>query len=190
MNRTTFISFAAETTDSTGGPILDFDGNKATPFAYGAGHVNPNKAMDPGLVYDLSFEDYMAYICSRGYNQSIIDEIIKPRKYKCPESFNIADFNYPSIAIPNLNGSLTVARRVKNVGSPTCSYKATITEIKGVSTLVEPSTLDFTKTGEEKTFEVTFNVEGNDKPKGYVFGELIWSDGSHNVKSPIAVKPQ
>jgi hypothetical protein len=27
---------------------------KATPFDYGAGHMRPKRAMDPGLVYDLT----------------------------------------------------------------------------------------------------------------------------------------
>lgn len=156
--------------------------------------MNPNSALDPGLVYDLGPGDYLAYLCGLGYNQSIIDLFTQPKEpFKCPGPFNIADFNYPSIAVPNLvNGSMTVSRRLKNVGTPTCTYKAQITEIVGVSAAVEPITLNFTKYGEELTFKITFSVKGNDKPVAtdYVFGELVWSDGFHNVKSTIAVKLQ
>jgi hypothetical protein len=36
---------------------------KATPFDYyGAGHMRPNRAMDPGLVYDLTTDDYLGFL--------------------------------------------------------------------------------------------------------------------------------
>lgn len=130
----------------------------------------------------------MGYICDRGYNQSTIDLFTAPKKFTCPKSFNLADFNYPSIAVPKLNGTITFTRKVKNVGAANSTYKARTSEITGVSTIVEPSILNFTKYGEEKTFKVAFSVKGDDKPTDYGFGELVWSDGFHDVRSPIAVK--
>ena len=35
----------------------------ADPFDYGAGHVDPNKAVDPGLTYDVGLFDYLIASC-------------------------------------------------------------------------------------------------------------------------------
>ncbi|GFZ18364.1 hypothetical protein Acr_27g0001030 [Actinidia rufa] len=64
---------------------------------------------------------------------------------------------------------------------------AHIREPQGVSVLVEPKTLRFDKIGEEKNFKLTIKAKRNGLPKGYVFGELHWSDGHHQVRSPIVV---
>lgn len=183
------VSCTAFTEDANKQPILDFNGAKATPFAYGSGHVNPNRAMDPGLVYDLAIEDYLAYICNRRQQKDIVKIFaLDPEKYSCPQSFDVANFNYPSIAIPDLTDSVTVTRKLKNVGAPG-TYKAQVAEIPGIEVNVEPNSLNFTEVGEEKKFKVTFTPEENVKPNNdYVFGELIWSDGTHEVRSPIALK--
>ncbi|KAH7575257.1 hypothetical protein JRO89_XS02G0071400 [Xanthoceras sorbifolium] len=48
--------------DNANGIIIDMVTEIAgTPLDFGAGHVNPNKAMDPGLVYDIEVEDYINY---------------------------------------------------------------------------------------------------------------------------------
>ncbi|KAF1870755.1 hypothetical protein Lal_00025623 [Lupinus albus] len=39
----------------------------STPWAHGAGHVDPQKALSPGLVYDASADDYITFLCSLNY---------------------------------------------------------------------------------------------------------------------------
>ena len=36
--------------------------NDYSPFNWGAGHVDPNKAVDPGLVYDSNLADWLAFL--------------------------------------------------------------------------------------------------------------------------------
>ncbi|XP_038678469.1 subtilisin-like protease SBT5.3 [Tripterygium wilfordii] len=180
------IMTTATTADNTNQFIQNPFFKKATPFNYGAGHVQPNLAADPGLVYDLQINDYLNFICAHGYNESFIRKIYgKP--YACPKSISIANFNYPSITVPDLESSITITRRVKNVGSPG-TYRATIEAANGLSISVTPTILVFDAIGQEKSFSVTLESKIKNEPKEYVFGNLVWSDGKHNVRSPLVVK--
>ncbi|KAL6202523.1 hypothetical protein ACLB2K_026231 [Fragaria x ananassa] len=58
----------AYTLDNSGNKIKDLaNGGESTPFVHGAGHVDPNRALNPGLVYDIDVNDYVAFMCSIGY---------------------------------------------------------------------------------------------------------------------------
>ncbi|GER29644.1 subtilase [Striga asiatica] len=60
--------------DITGNRIRDeFVANElASLLAMGAGQVDPNRALNPGLVYDLSRHDYLNLICSMDLNSTQI----------------------------------------------------------------------------------------------------------------------
>ncbi|OIW18289.1 hypothetical protein TanjilG_31429 [Lupinus angustifolius] len=176
--------------DNTGGPILDSSLKKATPFDYGAGQIRPNNAVNPGLVYDLDTTDYLNFLCGRGYNSSTIKLFYK-EPYTCPESFNLADFNYPSITIINLDSEhpRSVTRTLTNVGPPS-TYKVLINEHRQVETLVEPNILIFKEKGEKKKFKVTFKLRPplKEDQSHYFFGRLDWTNGKHHVRSPFVVQ--
>ncbi|XP_058083784.1 subtilisin-like protease SBT5.3 isoform X2 [Magnolia sinica] len=182
------IMTTARTKDNVGLPMRNSTFSKATPFSYGAGHVNPNRAVDPGLVYDLTVKDYLNFLCAIGYNKTFF-EGFTGLPYSCNrKSLNLLDFNYPSITILHLSGLTTVSRTVKNVGHPS-TYTARILAPPGISVSVKPMSLKFEKIGEEKTFKVSLQAkEGSGVADDYVFGKLIWSDGKHYVRSPIVVK--
>lgn len=182
------IMTSARIRDNEAEAMLDSDNNKANPFGYGAGHVRPNRAMDPGLVYDMNEDDYLNYLCGRGYNQTNL-RFFTRKNYTCPKSFTLASFNYPSMAVPDLDGKATLTRRVKNVGGGPATYTARVKAPAGVSVAVKPASLKFEKDGEEKRFEVVVEAKGLEgKKRDYVFGQLTWTDGKHNVRSPIVVK--
>ncbi|XP_043688346.1 subtilisin-like protease SBT5.4 [Telopea speciosissima] len=184
------IMTTASTRDNAREPMLNSSNIKATPFSYGAGHVQPNRAMDPGLVYDLNTTDHLNFLCGIGYNEDRISLFTETRvPYKCPKpAISLLDFNYPSIAVPNLAGFATLTRKVKNVGSSPTTYKAIIRPPPGISISVEPQILTFDSVGQEKTFKLTLKTKRPGNAKDYVFGKLKWSNGRHQVKSQIAVK--
>lgn len=156
------------------------------PFSYGAGHVQPNQAVDPGLIYNLTSNDYLNFLCALGYNQSQIS-LFSDEPYQCPKSYSLANFNYPSLTVPDLSGSVTLTRTVTNVGSPG-TYKVRVRNPAGVSVSVRPKRLRFSKIGQEKAFYVTLKAKSKGV-KDYVFGELLWFDNKqHYVRSPIVVK--
>ncbi|KAH7545417.1 hypothetical protein FEM48_Zijuj01G0091700 [Ziziphus jujuba var. spinosa] len=187
------IMTTARTKDNTGKPMLDASYLESTPFSHGAGHIRPNRAMDPGLVYDLTINEYLDFLCALGYNQTLIAAFADD--HECPKNaMNIYDFNYPSISIANLSvttgSSVTVTRRVKNVGAAG-TYAARLIRPDGVTLSVEPNVLKFENVGEEKSFKVTLKAKGRAAgirilkakkkrvPKRYVFGGINWSDGKH-----------
>ncbi|XP_073058769.1 subtilisin-like protease SBT5.4 [Primulina eburnea] len=178
------IMTTARTRDNTINPMMDADYSKATPFAYGSGHIRPNRAMDPGLVYDLTVNDYLDFLCGSGYNQTIMRSF-SGGNYNCPHRYSLTNFNYPSISITKLvSGSITVTRKLKNVGRPG-TYAARVRQPHGFSVTVEPRILKFEAFGEEKSFKV--HIQARKPTNDYEFGELLWSDGRHYVRSPIVV---
>ncbi|CAL0330089.1 unnamed protein product [Lupinus luteus] len=183
------IMTTATIIDNNGKPILDYSSDKATPFDYGAGLIQPNHAADPGLVYDLQVTDYLNFLCGRGYNSSIIN-LFYGKPYTCPESFSIADFNYPSFSIPNLDHghSQNVTRILTNVGSSR-KYRVHINAPPEVIVSVKPKFLVFKKQLEKKKFRVTFTLRAlNESKASYFFGTLDWASKKHHVRSPIVVK--
>ncbi|KMT12647.1 hypothetical protein BVRB_4g091060 [Beta vulgaris subsp. vulgaris] len=161
--------------------------HEATPFGFGAGLVQPNQAMDPGLVYDMTVNDYIDFLCAHHFNNTVLELFTKQYAYKCPQSVNILDLNYPSITIPDFSGSASVTRKLKNVAQP-ATYKARIEAPPGISIIVEPNTLVYSKTDQEINFKLVFSSDVNHLPLDYQFGSLVWSDGKHVVRSPIVIK--
>ncbi|KAK7400076.1 hypothetical protein VNO78_11276 [Psophocarpus tetragonolobus] len=180
------IMTTATTLDNQVEQLLNATDGKANPFSYGAGHVQPNRAMDPGLVYDTTIHDYLNFLCALGYNGSQIS-VFTEGPYQCRKKVSLLDLNYPSITVPKLSGSVTVTRRLKNVGSP-ATYIAHVQNPNGITVSVKPNILKFKNVGEEKSFKITFKVLQGMATNNYVFGKLVWSDGKHYVGSPIVVK--
>ncbi|CAK9136634.1 unnamed protein product [Ilex paraguariensis] len=176
---------SAGLTNNMGMRITDASGKPADPFQFGSGHFRPTKAADPGLVYDASYTDYLLFLCSSGIRN--IDPSFECPKYP-PTQHNL---NYPSLAIPKLNGTMTVERTVTNVGGSKSVYFASVKPPLGFSVKVSPSILSFNHVGEKKKFTITVKAQSETASKigkdEYAFGWYTWTDGIHNVRSPMAV---
>ncbi|CAL4992337.1 unnamed protein product [Urochloa decumbens] len=175
------IVTTASVTDRFGMPIQadSVQRKPADPFDFGGGQINPDEAIDPGLVYDINPKEYIKFFnCTLGPNEDCSDYM-----------GNLYQLNLPSIAIPNLKESVTVWRTVTNVGPEKVTYQAKVEAPAGVRMVVEPSVITFGKGGPRSvTFKVTFlakqRVQG-----GYTFGSLTWLDCSkHLVRIPVAVR--
>jgi len=156
----------------------------ASPFDMGAGHLTPNPAVDPGLVYHAGTLDYFGFLCgnSNAVSQDTCDILAS---WRVP--FDASDLNLASIGVADLVGTQIVQRTVTNVG-PTSTYNVSFHAPLDINVTVSPVTLTLAN-GESGTYIVTFETTESATLDEWVFGDLTWSDGSHNVHSTIAVKP-
>lgn len=163
-------------------------------FAAGAGHIDPAKAADPGLVYETSVDDYTKLLCSLGYNATLIRRITGNNKSsRCRKAdrdgSKRSDLNYPSMAAKvERDGSFSVKflRWVTNVGRVKSVYTAKIDmKDSGVHVAVKPRILRFGALNERKSFVV--RVRGEILGGKTVVGSVEWNDGIHRVGSPIVL---
>jgi len=182
------IMTSADTLNLENKLIVDETLQPANLFATGSGHVNPSRADDPGLVYDIQPDDYIPYLCGLGYNDREVG-IIAHRKINCTETSSIpeGELNYPSFSVV-LGFSQTFTRTVTNVGEAHSSYVAIVTAPKGVDVSVHPNELYFSEANQKKTYSVTFNrIESGNKTVEHAQGFLKWVSAKHTVRSPILV---
>nr|CAD1843750.1 unnamed protein product [Ananas comosus var. bracteatus] len=153
---------SADTLDRSGNLISDEGLQAAQYLATGAGHVNPTKADDPGLVYDLWFSDYVAYLCGLGYTDRQVTSIARTG-VECASVAAIAaeELNYPTIVVAiGANAQKTVTRTARVLGA-----------------------------NETAVFDVYFttgdDVEG--RTGAVAEGQLRWVSNKHTVRSSISI---
>ncbi|KAK9086359.1 hypothetical protein Syun_028753 [Stephania yunnanensis] len=184
--------------DNLGNLILEETTNStANVWAIGSGHVDPEKAIDPGLVFDLTVEDYVQFLCGSGYSKKDI-QIVTRRAVTCDKKkMKPWDLNYPSISVIfdksyKNKFEVAVTRTVTLVSKVASTYIVTIDSPKGVVVRVHPSKLVFNRTEEKRSYVVNISAVKDQIPRGRgeeesVFGRMTWSDGKHVVGVPIGV---
>lgn len=177
----------AYTVDNTKSPLRDAAGGQlSTPWAHGAGHVEPHKAISPGLVYDITAEEYIAFVCSLGYDIKQVQAVVNRANVTC--SRRLGDpgrLNYPSFSI--LFGKSRVVRYTRtltNVGPAGSVYDVTAEAPKGVQISVKPKQLVFKNVGDKMRYTVTFVSQKGGS--GDAFGSITWKNAENQVRSPVA----
>ncbi|XP_024972036.1 subtilisin-like protease SBT1.9 [Cynara cardunculus var. scolymus] len=180
----------ATNTDNRNGIIEDQWYNQpATPLDFGAGHIYPNKAMDPGLIYDMGFQDYIDFLCGLGYTDQQMSAVIRRSRWSC--STNHTELNYPSFIADFSNQTTSplekhFIRTVTNVGDPRSTYQAVVEVPARMTVRVEPKTIRFTSKYQSEDF--VMSIQMDKRSPNVTYGYLKWIDEhNHTVSSPIVV---
>ncbi len=164
--------------------ILQSDGTTdANPFDIGAGHIVPNDAFDPGLVYATSDDAYDAFACA--IDDFPIDDARCSALEAAGLSGDPSDLNQPSIAISRLTLEKTVRRTLTATSDG--SWNARLLLPQAFTGDVVPATLNLSA-GESVDVDVTIRSLGQAQDLWY-FGALEWVSDERTVYSPIAFRP-
>ncbi|KAF0905869.1 hypothetical protein E2562_008901 [Oryza meyeriana var. granulata] len=161
----------------------------ATPLATGAGHVRPQLAMDPGLVYNAGAKDYVDFLCSLNYTVEQLRAFV-PDTAGCTTTLSggPANLNYPSFVVA-FNGSThvrTLTRTMTKVYEKPETYSVTVSAPAEVKVTVMPATLVFKEKNEKKRYTVEFrSVARRHVNQSWEFGHISWENRKHQVRSPV-----
>ncbi|GMY39334.1 cucumisin [Fagus crenata] len=165
---------------------MKFETNPDAEFAYGAGHINPARAISPGLVYDAGEVDYLNFLCGQGYSSASL-RLVTGDNSSCSRATSIPAWylNYPSFTLSSRSKSVITRlfpRTVTNVGSPVSTYKAIVNAPTGLKIEVIPNVHSFESLGQKKFFSVKVTAEMDGS---IISGSFVWYDGVHRVRSPV-----
>ncbi|KAH6787745.1 PA-domain containing subtilase family protein [Perilla frutescens var. hirtella] len=158
----------------------------AAPFGYGAGLVDPTRALDPGLVFSTGYEDYLSFLCSLPNTDR--EEIRIATGGTCASSFsNPSDLNQPSLTITALSGTRVTHRIVKNVANKPERYLCAVLSPKGVSVSVNPTWFNIAP---EETQILEIRLVVTQVLEDFSFGEIVLTGTlNHIIRMPLSVLP-
>ncbi|GFP85073.1 subtilisin-like protease sbt3.3 [Phtheirospermum japonicum] len=185
------MSTTATKHDNRGEPIMAegfaaYTLYPAAPFGFGAGLVDPIRALDPGLVFSTGYEDYLNFLCSLPNTDA--EKIRVATGGTCAAAFSTPfDLNQPSVTITALSGMRMTQRVVKNVASKPETYLCAVLPPNGVTVKVDPPWFTLAP-GESQTLEIRLVV--NQVLDDFSFGEIVLTGSlNHIVRMPLSVFP-
>ncbi|GLJ22463.1 hypothetical protein SUGI_0422970 [Cryptomeria japonica] len=186
------IMTTAEKLDNTGHLIKSANivAPALTPLEIGCGNVNPQLASNPGLVYDMGYNDYMNYLCLTKRTNGVICQNGKGSRY---------DLNLPTFTANFLSRTEQGTKQVRvfkrvltNVGGGGNGvYNAVAYMNPMINVTVTPNMLVFNQINQKLEFALTMELAGPVLVTDKVLdGFLLWSDesdngGGHQVYSPL-----
>ncbi|KAF8028825.1 hypothetical protein BT93_E1476 [Corymbia citriodora subsp. variegata] len=186
------LSTTASLYDKYGGPIMaqrayanpDQNQSPATPFDMGSGFVNATAALNPGLILDSSYDDYMSFLCGINGSAPIVWNYTGQSCWAYNNTISSADLNLPSITIATLNSSRTVQRTITNIaGNET--YSVGWSAPYGVSMKVAPTRFTITN-GQMQVLSVSFNATINSSTVSFGRIGLLGTQG-HTANIPLSI---
>lgn len=149
-------------------------------WGYGSGHMNPNGATSPSLVYNLTAADYGKFLCGLSLTPP-------PGIGNCGTLGSIQpwNLNLASLTAAGVAGTQTLTRTVTNVGNAQATYVASW-NLPGWDVAVNPSSITLAP-GASKTFAVTL-TRTSAAVGTWTFGSLAWNDGVTQVTSPLSAR--
>ncbi|GMP48773.1 hypothetical protein CsSME_00016014 [Camellia sinensis var. sinensis] len=181
--------------DNTDNLIQDYGQNNtfASPLAMGSGQIDPNKALDPGLVYDTPPQDYVNVLCYMNYTKKQILTITRSNRYNCSKPS--PDLNYPSFIAFYNNKSTTMVqtfhRTLTNVGDGMATYYAKVMAPTGSKVRISPRMLIFNGKYDRKSYTLSIECKGNLNGT-MTYESLVWIEdsGTRMVRSSIVLSPE
>ncbi|KAJ6297879.1 hypothetical protein OIU76_019067 [Salix suchowensis] len=186
------LSTTASLYDNNGGPIMaqraysnpDINQSPATPFDMGSGFVNATGALDPGLIFDSRYDDYMSFLCGINGSSPVVLNYTGQNCFSYNSTINGIDLNLPSITIAKLYQSKTVQRSVTNIAGEE-TYRVGWSAPYGVTIKVEPTRFCIAS-GERKVLSVFVDAKMNSSTASY--GRIgLFGDQGHVVNIPLSV---
>ena len=164
--KSALMTTAFDTVNADGSAGID-------PFAQGAGHVDAERVLDPGLLYLNGPAQWRGFLQQHG--RAPVEALEQS-----------GDVNLASISVPALGRKSTVTRTLTATHPGTYEAAASV---PGIDVTVSPATLTFAAPGDTQRFTIAF---ANDTAPAELWatGFLTWTaeDGT-TVRSPLAVRP-
>jgi Subtilase family/Fibronectin type-III domain/Peptidase inhibitor I9/PA domain len=153
-----------------------YQGHDYDPFNWGAGHANPNKAVDPGLVFDSNLSDWLSFLKGQGLIANNVPAI------------DASDLNSASIAIGDMAGSQSVSRTATSVGSTSETYTPSVVGLGGLDVAL-PAAFTIAP-GASQAWSVTFTRKASAALNAYQKGAIVWTGNQgHVVRMAVAIQP-
>lgn len=140
------------------------------------GFIDPNRALDPGLIYDIGRQNHVNLLCSLHFSTN---ELLKSDNLDCSpsqiKSDNLdcsnpsTDLNYPSFSVLYDDcetwRTQKFRRIVTNVGNDVTTYKAIVKAPGDSEVRVSPNILIFRKINQKHFYDLEIKYKGNEKGK-------------------------
>lgn len=156
--------------------------SETSPFAGGAGFVEPRRFLDPGLVLDSTSDDWWDFLAGQGVVWSETGLPVSDHP------IDASDLNVPSIAIGDLYGAQTLTRTLTNVSGTSGVWHASVEGLEGLDVTVSPERIRPVKGG---SAEVSITITDESATAGeWSTGAILWSGpGQRTVRVPVVVRP-